>query len=149
MYNINGKSLFRLNTEVLVEFGDGSTISIRKILHQLAFLQQKDARGDIGNEVEVMAGDDDRGALFLADALNHVGDSHLRRRIKIVEWLIQEKNLRINNHRSDDTNLLAVALRKIAEILLGSHDFIVHKALKLSQSFLQDRKSTRLNSSHH
>lgn len=26
---------------------------------------------------------------------------------------------------------------KITEILLGSHDFIVHKALKLSQSFLQ------------
>ena len=62
LYNINGKSLFRLNTEVLVEFGDGSAISIRKILHQLAFLQQEDAGGDVGNEVEVMAGDDDRGA---------------------------------------------------------------------------------------
>lgn len=137
MYNINGKSLFRLNTEVLVEFGDGSTIDIRKILHQLAFLQQEDAGGDVGNEVEVVAGDDDRGALLLADALNHVGDSHLRRWIEIVERLIQEKNLRINNHRSNDANLLAVALRKITEILLGSHDFIVHKALKLSQSLLQ------------
>ena len=40
--------LFRLNTEVLVEFGDGSAISIRKILHQLAFLQQEDAGGDVG-----------------------------------------------------------------------------------------------------
>jgi hypothetical protein len=56
LYNINGKSLFRLNTEVLVEFGDGSAISIRKILHQLAFLQQEDAGGDVGNEVEVVAG---------------------------------------------------------------------------------------------
>ena len=46
MYNINGKSLFRLNTEVLVEFSDGSTIGIRKILHQLAFLQQEDAEID-------------------------------------------------------------------------------------------------------
>ena len=76
MYNINVKriarKLFRLNTEVLVEFGDGSAISIRKILHQLAFLQQKDARGDVGNEVEVMAGDDDRGALLLTDALKDV-----------------------------------------------------------------------------
>ena len=116
--------LFRLNTEVLVEFSDGSTIGIRKILHQLAFLQQEDAGGDVGNEVEVVAGDDDRGALLLADTLNHVGDSHLRRWIEIVERLIQEKNLRINNHCSDDTNLLAVALRKIAEILFGSHDFI-------------------------
>ena len=70
-----------------------------KILHQLAFLQQEDAGGDVGNEVEVMAGDDDRGALLLADALNHVGDSHLRRWVKIVERLIQEKNLRIDNHR--------------------------------------------------
>ena len=101
MYNINGKSLFRLNTEVLVEFGDGSTISIRKILHQLAFLQQEDAGGDVGNEVEVVAGDDDRGALLLADALNHVGDSHLRRWVEIVERFIQEKNLRIDDHRSD------------------------------------------------
>ena len=39
-----------------------------------------------------MAGDDDRGALLLADALNHVGDSHLGRWVKIVERLIQEKN---------------------------------------------------------
>lgn len=85
--------LFRLNTEVLVEFSDGSTIGIRKILHQLAFLQQEDAGRDVGNEVEVVAGDDDRGALLLADALNHVGDSHLRRWVKIVERLIQEKNL--------------------------------------------------------
>lgn len=130
--------LFRLNTEVLVEFGDGSAIGIRKILHQLAFLQQEDAGGDVGNEVEVMAGDDDRSALLLADTLNHVGDSHLRRRIKIVERLIQEKNLRIDDHRSDNANLLSVALREITEILLGSHDFIVHKALKLRQSLLQD-----------
>ena len=140
MYNINVNLhrltekdlclLFRLNTEVLVEFGDGSAIGIRKILHQLAFLQQKDAGGDVGNEVEVMAGDDDRGALLLTDALNHVGDRHLGRWIEIVEWLIQEKNLRIDDHRSDDANLLSVALREIAEILFGSHDFIV-----------QDRKS--------
>ena len=141
MYNINVKriarKLFRLNTEVLVEFGDGSTIGIRKILHQLAFLQQEDAGGDVGNEVEVVAGDDDRGALLLADSLNHVGDSHLRRRVEIVERLIQEKNLRIDDHRSDNANLLSVALREITEILLGSHDFIVHKALKLRQSLLQ------------
>ena len=39
--------------------------------------QQEDAGGDVGNEVEVVAGDDDRGALLLADTLNHVGDSHL------------------------------------------------------------------------
>ena len=35
--------LFRLNTEVLVEFGDGTAIGIRKILHQFAFLQQENA----------------------------------------------------------------------------------------------------------
>ena len=84
-----------------------------------------------------MAGDDDRSALLLADALNHVGDSHLGRWVEIVERLIQEKNLRIDDHRSDDANLLSVALREITEILLGSHDFIVHKALKLRQSLLQ------------
>ena len=88
IYLCNIVFLFRLNTEVLVEFGDGSAISIRKILHQLAFLQQEDARGDVGNEVEVMAGDDDRSALLLADALNHVGDSHLGRWVEIVERLI-------------------------------------------------------------
>ena len=33
-----------------------------------------------------------------------VGDSHLRRRVKIVERLIQEKNLRIDDHRSDNSN---------------------------------------------
>ena len=60
-------------SEVLVEFSDGSTIGIRKILHQLAFLQQEDAGGDVGNEVEVEAGDDDRGALLLADlSLIHI-----------------------------------------------------------------------------
>ena len=42
------------------------------------------------------------------DALNHVGDSHLRRWVEIVEWFIQEKNLRIDDHRSDDANLLSV-----------------------------------------
>ena len=54
IYLCNIVFLFRLNTEVLVEFGDGSAISIRKILHQLAFLQQQDTRGDVGNEVEVV-----------------------------------------------------------------------------------------------
>ena len=53
MYNINGKSLFRLNTEVLVEFSDGSTIGIRKILHQLAFLQQEDAGGDVATKLRL------------------------------------------------------------------------------------------------
>ena len=118
-------------------WGGAAPPAFGKTLHQLALLQQEDAGGDVGNEVEVVAGDDDRGALLLADTLNHVGDSHLRRRVKIVERLIQEKNLRIDDHRSDDANLLAVTLRKITEILLGSHDFIVHKALKLSQSLLQ------------
>ncbi len=88
MYTINGKSLFRLNTEGLVEFSDGSTIGIRKILQQLSFLHQEDAGGEVGNEVEVLAVDDDRGALLLADDLNNVGDSHLGRWVEIVERLI-------------------------------------------------------------
>ena len=68
--------------------------------------------------------------------MNQSGNVHLRRRVEIVERLVEQENLGVDHHCANDTYLLAVSLREITQILLGSHDFIVHKRHKRSQTFL-------------
>ena len=64
--------LLRLNTEILVEFGDSGTIRILQVLDELALFQQEDAGGDICHKVEVVAGDDDRSTIPQKGKEHHI-----------------------------------------------------------------------------
>ena len=127
---------FLLNAEVEVgfEFLLSGTIFVLQVAQNDAILQQGNAAADIYRVVEVVAGDDYGGMMLFVVALEQVLDDALATWVEEVEGLVEDEQFRIVEHGGDNANLLLVAHREVADVLLLSQYFAVHEAIKSSQT---------------
>ena len=99
-------------------------------------LQQGDARADVHRVVQVVAGDEDGGAVFLVVCPQQVLDDGLAGRVEEVERFVQDEQPRVVQQGGDDAYLLLVAHGVVADELLLSQHLAVHEALEGAEAFV-------------
>ena len=110
---------------------------VAQVLDDHALLQQQDAGGDFRDEAQVVTGDDDGSAQLLVHLADELGHGNLRRRVEVVERLVEDEHLGVDDHRADDARFLAVALRELAQVFLRAENFVVHQRAVLLQAAVE------------
>ena len=99
-------------------------------------LQQGDAGADVNGVVQVVAGDEDGGAVFLVIGPQQVLDDGLAGGVEEVEGFVQDEQPGVVQHGADDAYLLLVAHGVIADEFLLSQDLAVHEAVEGAEAFV-------------
>ena len=78
-----------LDAEVLFEFGLGAACLVLKVFHDVAFLEEGDAGGDVDGVLQVVTRDEDGGTSGVVILFEQPLDDDLRRGVEEVERLVE------------------------------------------------------------
>ena len=122
--------------EVLLELLTGAAVVVGQVADDAALLQQGDAGGDVDGVLQVVGGDEDRGAGLSVVLGEHVLQDVLRRGVEEVEGLVEDDQLRTVEEGGDDAHLLLVTCGEVADELLVAEDLSGSEALELLQALV-------------
>jgi len=123
--------------KVFFDLGGEVGIVFVMVLDDVSVFEQGDAGADVEGVGEVVRGDDDGGSGLAVVALEQVLHGVLGRGVEEVEGFVEQEELGLVEHGSDDADLLLVACREVADEGFGADDFAVHKVVEALEALLE------------
>lgn len=123
--------------EILFYLGVEEGVVAVVVLDDVAMFEQGDAGADVESVGEVVGGDDDGGVVLVAIGLEQVFHGELGGGVEEVEGFVEQEQLGIVEHGTDDAHFLLVAHRKVANEGFLTEHFAVHETIEKQQTVVQ------------